>query len=75
MDRKANRGVAGNDIIITVKHHDRTVDFRGINNHEIVSIPLVTACGVTLTISGEVITNVCQCACHGKKDHPLIPSN
>ena len=39
---------------------------RGIDNHEITSIPLVTAGGVTSTTSGEVILIMHQCAYHPK---------
>ena len=43
VDRGANGGVAGNDIIVIETHPDREVDIRGIDNHEITAIPLVTA--------------------------------
>lgn len=66
VDRCANGGVAGNDVRVIDKHPDRTVDVRGINNHEITSIPLVTAGGVTSTTSGEVIVIMHQHAHHGK---------
>ena len=66
VDRGANGGVAGNDVRIIAKHPHRNVEVRGIENHEISSILLVTASCVTLITSGEVITIVHQCACHGK---------
>ena len=66
VDRGANGGVAGNDVRVIAKHPDRTVDVRGIDNHEITHIPLVTAGGVTSTTSGEVIVIMHQHACHGK---------
>ena len=52
MDRGANGSVAANDIRVISKHPDRTVNARGIDNHEIVFITLVTAGGVALTTSG-----------------------
>ena len=35
--------VAGKDVCIQFSHPDRQVDIRGIDNHEINSIPIVTA--------------------------------
>ena len=46
----------GNDVRVIDENPDRTVDFSGTDNHEIASITLVTAGGVTLNTSGEVIT-------------------
>ena len=66
MDSGANGGVTGNDVRVIAKHPDSTVDVRGIDDHEIASIPLVTTGGVTLTTSGEVIVIMHQHACHGK---------
>ena len=66
MDGGDDGGVAGNDVRVIAKRQDRTVDVRGIENHEIASIPLVTAGGVTLTTSGEIIVIMHQHACHGK---------
>ena len=62
----ANGGVAGNGVRVIAKHPYTTVDVRGIDNHEIAYIPLVTSGGVALTISGELIIIMHQCACHGK---------
>ena len=45
----------GNDARVIETHPDRKVDIRGIDNHEITAIALVTAVGVTSTITGEVI--------------------
>ena len=57
-------------------HPDRKVDIRGIDNHEITAIPLVTAGGVTSTITGEVIVIMHQYAYHGKKkNHPFLISD
>ena len=66
MDRGANGGVSGNDVRCIAKHSDRTVDIRGIDNYEIISISLVTEGSVTLTTSGDVILIMHQYACHGK---------
>ena len=53
-----------------------TAHVRGIENHEIASIHLVTTGGVSLTTSGEAIMIVHQNAHYGKtQDHPLISSN
>ena len=51
------------------KHQDHACVFsnvRGIDNHEVTSIPLVTAGDFTLTNSGEVIVIMHQHLCHGK---------
>ena len=66
MDRGVNGDVAGNDVRFITKHPDRTGDVRGIDNHEIASIPLVTTGRVALTTSREVIIIVHQHAHHGK---------
>ena len=47
-------------------HLDRKVEIRGIDNHKISAIPLVTSGGVTTTITGEVIVIMHQYAQHGK---------
>ena len=66
VNRGANGGIAGNDVRITCKDPSKTVNVRGIDNHEITSMHLVTAGGVTLSTSGEVILIVHQCAYHPK---------
>ena len=66
MDRGDNGGVAGNIFKVIDKHPDRTVDVSGIDNHEIISIPLLAAGSITLTTSGEVIIIMHQNAHHGK---------
>ena len=48
------------------KYPHRTTDVRGIHNHEITSVPLVTAGGVTLSTSGEVIVITSQRPYYGK---------
>ena len=71
VDRGVNDGVAGNEIRVIQTHSDRKVDIRGAENHKISAISLVTAGGVTTTITGEVIVIMHQCACHGK-NKPLM---
>ena len=51
----ANRGVARDNVRVIYKHTDKTVNVRGIDNHEITSIPLVRAGGVTSTTTSEII--------------------
>ena len=66
VDRGANGRVAGNDVRIIEKHPDKTVNTRGIDNHEVPSMPIATAGGVTNATVGEVILTLHQCACHPK---------
>ena len=55
VDKGANGGVAGIDMRVIKTHPTRKVYIRGIDNHQISAIPLVTTGGVTTTITGEVI--------------------
>ena len=64
--RGANGGVSGSDVRVVETHPDLNVYIRGIDNHQISDIPLVTAEGVTTTITGEVIVIMHQHACYGK---------
>jgi hypothetical protein len=66
VDRGANGGVTGDDVRIIFKT-GRHVDVRGINDHQIVGIPIV-ACGggVILTQPGPVIAIMHQYAYTGK---------
>jgi len=66
VDRGANGGVAGDDVRIINKSPDRCVDIQGIDNHQIQSVPIVTAGGVISTQYGEVIAILHQYAYHGK---------
>ena len=50
--RGANDGIAGRDVRVIETHTDHKVDIRGVDNHEIATIPLVTAGGLTSTITG-----------------------
>ena len=66
VDRGANGGVAGADVRVINMASDRRVDIRGIDDHELTSMPLVTAGAVTKSQRGEVIVIMHQCAHHGK---------
>ena len=66
MDRVAYGGVVVSDVRIIETHPDRKFDIRGVDNHEITAIPLVTAGGVASTITAEVIVIMNQCECHSK---------
>ena len=50
--RRVNGGAVGSDVRVIETYPDRKVDIRGIDNHEINEIPLVTVGGVTSTITG-----------------------
>ena len=65
-DRGANGASAGNNVRFIATCPDRTVDTRGIDNHEITAMPLITSGGVASTISGEVIVIMHQYVHHGK---------
>jgi hypothetical protein len=55
IDRSANGGIAGADTRVIERHPHGTVDIRGIDNHEITSIPIVTAGAVPRSQRGDVI--------------------
>jgi hypothetical protein len=61
IDRGANGGIAGDDVRV-IEHTMRTVDVRGIDNHEVTGIPIVTAGGVVKTQHGPVIAILSQYA-------------
>jgi hypothetical protein len=65
IDRGANGGVAGEDVRVIHKLH-RTVDVQGIDNHQIVDIPIVIAGGVINTQKGPAIAILNQYAYVGK---------
>ena len=65
VDRGANGGIAGEDVRIIAKT-GRQVDVQGIDNHQIVDIPVVTAGAVVNTQKGEVIAIMHQYAYTGK---------
>ena len=54
VERVANGGVAGEDVRVIKRLH-RTVDVQGIDNHQIVDIPIVIAGGVINTQRGPAI--------------------
>ncbi len=65
IDRGANGGVAGSDTRVIERHAHRTVDVRGIDNHEIItSIPIVTAGAVARSQPGDAILIMHQYAYH-----------
>ena len=68
VDRGVNSGVSSNDSRVIATNPDRIVDVRGIDNHEITSMPLISTGGVVSTISVEVIFMLHQRANHGKNN-------
>jgi hypothetical protein len=54
VDRGANGGIAGDDVWI-INRTGRQVDVQGIDNHQIVDIPIVTAGAIVKSQRGEVI--------------------
>ena len=65
VDRGANGGIAGDDVRVIAKT-GRQVDVQGIDNHQIVDIPIITAGAVINTQKGEVIAIMNQYAYIGK---------
>jgi Reverse transcriptase (RNA-dependent DNA polymerase) len=65
IDRGANGGVAGSDVRVIFKTH-RTVDIRGIDNHQVTNIDIGTVGGVVQTQKGQVIAIMHQYALLGK---------
>ena len=53
MDVVASGYIADNNVIVVAKHPDRTIDFRGIDNHEINYVTSENADGVKLTTLGD----------------------
>ena len=64
IDRGANGGIAGSDTRVIERHAHRTVDIRGIDNHEICSIPIVNAGAIVRSQRGEVVAIFNQYAYH-----------
>ena len=55
IDRGANGSIAGADVrILDTNSPVRTVNVRGIDNHELTSIPIVTCAGVVTTQKGPI---------------------
>ena len=65
VDRGANGGIAGSDVRVLFKTN-RTVDIRGIDNHELTDINIGTVGGVVDTHKGPVIAIMHQYALIGK---------
>ena len=65
VDRGANGGVAGTDVRVIFKTN-RTVDIRGIDNHQVTNIDIGTVGGVVTTQKGPVIAVMHQYALLGK---------
>ena len=65
VDRGANGGIAGDDVRI-INRTGRQVDVQGIDNHQIIDIPIVTAGAVIKTQRGDVIAILHQYAYTGK---------
>jgi hypothetical protein len=58
IDRGANGGVAGDDVRIIFRTH-RTVDIKGIDNHDVNNIGIGTVGGVVQTQHGSVFAPIC----------------
>ena len=71
IDRGANGGVAGSDVRVIFKT-SRTVDIKGIDNHQVIDIPIGSVGGVIQTQKGPVIAIMHQYALLGK--NPSIHS-
>jgi hypothetical protein len=65
VDRGANGGVAGADVRVIFRTQ-RTVDIRGIDNHQVTNIDIGTVGGVITTQKGSVIAIFQQYALLGK---------
>ena len=65
VDRGANGGIAGEDVRLIDRTHG-SVDVRGIDNHQLTNVPIVTAGGVATSQHGEVIIILNQYAYTGK---------
>ena len=65
VDRGANGGICGSDVRV-IARTGRTVDIQGIDEHQIVDIPIVTAGAVVSTQRGPVILVMHQYAYIGR---------
>ena len=65
MDRGANGGIAGNDVVV-IHEYDKEVDVTGIDNHEISGMKIVDALGKIITQRGPAIAILRQYAYYGK---------
>ena len=66
VDRRDNGGVSGRYERVVYKCTSRSVSVRGVDNYEILSIPVATAVGATSATTSETIVTLNQHACHGK---------
>jgi hypothetical protein len=65
IDQGVNGGITGIDTRVIERHYHRTVDIRGIDNHEITtSIPIVTAGAVVRSQPGDAILLMRQYTYH-----------
>jgi hypothetical protein len=71
IDRGANGGIAGSDTRVIELHPHRTVVIRGIDNHEINSLPIVTAGAVARSQRGDVILIMHQYAYHPQQGRSI----
>ncbi len=60
-----NGGIAGDDVPI-IEKSDQTLDVRGIDNHQIVDIPIITAGGAVKTQHAPAIVIMYQYAYTGQ---------
>jgi len=65
IDRGANGSIAGDDVHI-IEKSNQMVNIRGINNHQITNIPIVTAGGIVNTQHGPAIAILHQYAYTGQ---------
>jgi hypothetical protein len=66
VDRGANGGIAGSDVRVIAEVPGLTVDVTGIDNHQMSSLKIVTAGGVTKTQRGNIIVILNQYAYTGR---------
>ncbi len=65
VDHGANGGIGGSDVWIIYKTPHHSVDVQGINNHQMIDIPIATVGGVINTQCREVIAIMHQYAYTG----------
>jgi hypothetical protein len=55
VDRGANGGLGGGDVLLLATVEGRKVDITGIDNHQLTNIPIATVAAKVRTTSGEII--------------------
>lgn len=65
VDRGANIGIAGDDVLL-IKTSHKTCGVVGIGNHAIEGLPIATCAGLVKTVNGNVIVILNQYAYSGK---------